>query len=324
MSDIVYNFVIPNDLKHSHDDWEPSHKDFHIFNDGRYAWVLLTYYLMKKTGLKARISSSLSFEQINLTHVRTVSEMKVVPPCFLITCLADWTTRVPFRHLDVVQNQLQAGPSAVWIPHWPQAGLLPRAHDRAEVRRAGFLGRVDNETEFKRIGERLRVNGIDFIVRGEETWNNFSDLDLSLSLRFMAPYRIRRKPPTKLINAWLAGVPFVALDEPAFEQIGCNGQDYLGVRTPEEVVEAIIALRENPELYRMLVENGRKKAVEYDWKATTQRWTELLEGPLRERYELWKRRPLFEAVRFRLLHAAWMFWKRSIKVFAHHVHHTRA
>jgi hypothetical protein len=284
-----------------------------MFNDGRYCWSGLSYVQLCKATSSVQLSERACADCVNIAHVRLWTEQRSVPNVFVVACEADWP-RLPWAHIHVVQNRLQVrGHNTFWMPLWPQMGLVARNPERAGVRKVGYLGRVDRPDELCKIEDAFRANGLDFVVKGEDSWNDFSDMDVSISLRFLEPYRIRRKPPTKLINAWLAEVPFVAMDEPAYRQIARNGDDYIGVKNPEEVVRAVLRLRADPSLYEKLVENGKAKAKEYGWEATTRRWIELLEGPVRERFELWKSRPVYEVVRSRLLFGYWRCVQTAIE-----------
>jgi len=93
------------------------------------------------------------------------------------------------------------GVNVAYVPHWPQAGLIPCNDVSRRLHRIGYMGRIDDADKFQRFGSKLRAAGFEFVVRGPAEWHNYSDLDAVVSLRFLSKIRIRRKPPTKLMNA---------------------------------------------------------------------------------------------------------------------------
>jgi len=78
------------------------------------------------------------------------------------------------------------------------------------------------------------------------------------------PYMRSNKPglvnPFKIVNAAAFGVPTIALDEPAFQEMdGC----YIPVNTPEEFLVQLDALRTSPTLYSDLAKTCILKSERY-------------------------------------------------------------
>lgn len=66
--------------------------------------------------------------------------------------------------------------------------------------------------------------------------------------------------PIKIVNAASCGVPTIALDEPSFKEMeGC----YIGVKTPEEWLEKLDYLIENPEVYKEMADTCIEKSEKY-------------------------------------------------------------
>ncbi len=99
------------------------------------------------------------------------------------------------------------------------------------------------------------------------------------------------KPATKLTNAWLAGVPILLGPEPAFQALRESPLDYIEIKTPDEAVEAIIRLKQNPALYREMVENGLRRSQEFTVDRIAARWREVLAGPVADGYAAWRKQP---------------------------------
>jgi len=80
-------------------------------------------------------------------------------------------------------------------------------------------------------------------------WHDFREVDVSLIYRPInwGGYSDSRKPPTRLINAWLAGtIPFVQPIE-SYSNLVRDGKNAFIVRNIDEIVGKIKFLNENPE-----------------------------------------------------------------------------
>jgi hypothetical protein len=108
-------------------------------------------------------------------------------------------------------------------------------------------------------------------------WNDYSDIDLILSVRDIPHAHALLKPANKLTNAWMAGVPALIGPEPAIEVITESHLDYIPVREPVDVFRALDILERNPDLYSSMVEHGHKRGLEFNEAAVATRWIETLE-----------------------------------------------
>jgi hypothetical protein len=75
--------------------------------------------------------------------------------------------------------------------------------------------------------------------------------------------------------------------EPAFRELRLHPLDYLEVSSVSEVIGAIARLRDEPGLYRAMIERGRERAAEFSVDAIRDRWVELL----------WRRVPALASAR---------------------------
>ena len=73
---------------------------------------------------------------------------------------------------------------------------------------------------------------------------------------------------------------------------------------------AILQLQQDPDLYRKLVENGRKKAALYTEATIAKIWLDVLTGPITRRYQHWQIKPFAEKMRFNSLLAISMLGGR--------------
>src|SRR5206468_2838231 len=91
--------------------------------------------------------------------------------------------------------------------------------------------------------------------------------------------------PTKLFNAWHAGVPAILGRESAYELQRRGELDYLEARTVPALVTALRRLRDEPEFRRAMVANGHERAKETDYAVITQRWKAFFEHMVIPDYE---------------------------------------
>jgi hypothetical protein len=115
-----------------------------------------------------------------------------------------------------------------------------------------------------------------------------------------------------LTNAWLAGVPAVLGDEPAYVELRKHPYDYLAVSSPQEILGALDRLGQKRE-YSQFREHAQWRAQEFTREKTLWKWAALLEKSVVPAF-LCTRRPagkrkiqmLLRAVR---QHAATKIWK---------------
>jgi len=96
------------------------------------------------------------------------------------------------------------------------------------------------------------------------------------------------KPPSKLVNAWVAGVPALLGPEPAFRDLRKSELDYIEIRKPNDVVTALRTLKEQPALYAAIVANGLRRGAEFSTTKIVERWLAMLAGPVAQEYGKWR------------------------------------
>jgi hypothetical protein len=131
--------------------------------------------------------------------------------------------------------------------------------------------------------------GITFSILDETRWNDMSAVDVLLAVRSFDGQTYDKKPPSKLINGWLAGVPVIAGGDSAYSQIGTPQRDYIVVDNERETIAAIKNLKENRQRYEELVSSGREKAKLFSRAHVADAWQMTL-GELDRRYDSWRRK----------------------------------
>jgi hypothetical protein len=168
-----------------------------------------------------------------------------------------------------------------FVPLWPQPGLLPRHAARAErVETMAYFGREGALPSWFRdpnFIDALAQCGVRFEIR-HDAWHDYREVDLVLAYRLETPSMLQVKPATKLYNAWLAGVPALLGEEPAYLALRRSDLDYVPVGSAGEVIAAVRALKSDAARYRAMIQNGEHRGGEFCVAATTRRWLDLLLG----------------------------------------------
>jgi hypothetical protein len=271
---------------------------------GDLEWCLQTYYfLLKRNNLPVQCTNGLADNAINIIHSDNLLELKGSPSHFIVCVRADYPKR-RWAHYHLVQNKNQLNPGASSIPLWIQPGLITRNPNRRGVRRVAYAGQTWNgnlagsSDSWKSM---LEPYDIEFITLPSGACFDLSSIDVLIGIRSFDAKPYNTKPPSKLINAWHAHIPFIGGHDSAFMQVGIPGEDYLLATTPEEVLNAILQLRNDPELYDRLVQNGIQKAALYTNQTIAETWEKVLSGPVFKRYEQWRAHPEFEKAKFNTL-----------------------
>jgi hypothetical protein len=250
------------------------------FKGGTINWIFQTYLRLgeplEKKGYGVSFGEGLKPGCINIAHRDSLNRW--LTPYYRSYVVGVRADRPPVKVCDweIVQNRL-GGMRACQtdISHWPQPGLLPRNSERGtSVEHAAYFGRTGTTSRWLReaaFKERLQALGVTFTIE-ERAWSDYRAIDVVIAHRNEAPTMLMQKPASKLINAWLAGVPALLNREPAFEDLRRSPLDYLQIDSPDDVVSAIRQLKESPQLYEAMVRNGEQRAREYTINAIRDRW----------------------------------------------------
>lgn len=262
-------------------------------------WIVLTYLYLKRQVCNVSISDQFIPETICVVSSLDFGIQDLTFDSFIVGCRGDGF-KPALCDFAIVQNKANLDSATdIWIPLWPQPGLIPRLKERGNtIENLVFKGSEVNlyttfrSTEFQReleeLGVKLRINGRP--EKGPVMWHDYSTDDLVLAVRDLTEQDALVKPPSKLVNAWAAGLPALLGPEPAFRDLRQSELDYIEVKTPEMVLEAIRKLKSQPELYQQMVNNGLQRAKEFSVESITEQWQQALAGPIAEQYERWRRR----------------------------------
>lgn len=289
------------------------HSDWKEFFDGEINWCLQTYLELRDAGFPVHLSNTLEPECVNFIHPIRAAELRLPSRAFVVSLQSDYPA-VTWADLHVVQNQSQADlQHSFWIPHWPQPGLIPRDPSRCGVRQVAYSGEwIWLAGRMSAWRSALERDGITLCHLYRDNWNDYSEVDILLAIRSFDGRRFQNRPPSKLFNAWLAGVPLTGGFDSAFEQVGNPGVDYLKVSSFEDALSAIRRFANDPELYVSIVRSGQSASRAFTRSRICEAWVRLLCEPIAEKWRQWVASGCPRAASWRLRRAAWKL-ERSIK-----------
>lgn len=259
---------------------------------GRTAWILQTWARLRQAGWSVGLAGELPRHGLAILHADDFAAFdRLTWPAglWLAICRADRppTWRADF---EIVQNPLQAdGQRTFYAQHWTHPGLLPRDTRRgATLVNVGYFGMSKHLPEPMRSPswtERLRHLGLNWVAPDATGLHDYRQIDAVVALRHAEAGSADHKPPTKLLNAWLAGVPALVGPESAFRALRTDPLDFIEVHDPEEVVAGLQRLRADAELYAAMRRRARERAAAVAPAANTARWHQLLADALPARQE---------------------------------------
>jgi hypothetical protein len=288
--------------------WPWTAKHFGVGENGRYTWTLKTYLYLQQSQVPVRLVTRFPSRGIVVSH-RDFLPLHLRPrsDVFLV-CIKPDRKEHTWAHYYIAQNEkdrIFSGPladRAQHVMHWPQAQLLSRSSARgdqcANVRYFGRSMNLAAELMTPEWAEKLRALGFDWSVVPSSKWNDYSDVDVTVSVRTFREKSTTRdplldpdsKPPSKLINSWLAGVPAIVGRESAYRSLRQSTLDYLEVETAEELLSALSALRENSVLYNAMVAHGYQRSRQFTTEAVLSQWRSVVETAMIPAYQQWMRK----------------------------------
>ena len=296
MGDLRFNFVVSRRTEHIADllrlleDPVTAAKRTDVFSDGDLTWCLQTYFNLARRGrLQVACTNRIDCEAVNLVHSPTLLEMLPDKRAFVVCIRADFPRR-PWAQLHIVQNMDQVGSNSIYLPLWPQSGLQPRDPNRRGVKVVAYVGQVQRNLAggvelWREIFGRL---GIAFFAPSPDSWHDLREIDVLIGIRSLDRSHHSTKPPSKLFNAWHAGIPFIGGNDSAYSQVGSPGTDYLVATTREQAAAHVATLAEDPCLYERLVASGARKAARYTIETISAEWEALLLNAVADRYRAWQ------------------------------------
>lgn len=283
-------------------------------------WEWATFFHLKNAGHDVRLTDKMPDEGIVQVSACQFGLMERAPAnVLLIDTLADSPPRF-YAHVHVSQNPWQhkdfqsVWPLPVWrfINIWPQPGIIPRDPSRGKkFERIGFFGHYDQleprlqSDDFKKA---LAERGLSFHVIDRD-FTDYTNIDAVLAVRDFTGNLQLHKPSSKLINAWVGGVPVLATGESAFVDMRRSPLDFIEIDSYESLLAGIDRLQANPDLPGQMAANGRERATDYTQEKVVGLWENLLFNDAQHLYEEWRRKSSLQKQAV----FAEMFFSRSVR-----------
>ncbi len=301
-------------------------------------WINHAYIQFKRAGFPVTYSSTLKEDVVNIAEGTHIG-LKTRPfRAFLVSTRGDGH-RPCLGNFAIEQNGLRGSrPNMAVITGFPQPGILPRDPSRgsrlevlafkgSSINLASVYKSEDFIRSLSALGVRLRLDTLDARKGADREdsgahprikMHDYQDVDAVLAVRDLTQLDYMTKPPNKVFNSWIAGVPALVGPEPAYAEIRRSDLDFLVVRSPKDVLRVLKMLKSNPDLYAKIIEQGHRRAPEYSVPAILRRWVDVLNGPIREQFETWSSTPtaakrgrwVYSAVMEKVAKKSAAYWRR--------------
>lgn len=280
-------------------------RDWQRFCFGERIWTLQTHLRLLEAGFVTELSRTAPDDGLLIYHANHLGQLKRqrhrLKNVFTLAIRGD-KTRPLMGDAQVLQNQgsRALGRRSFFVPHWPQPGLMERHPGRGDkIRRIVYKGYYRNldpvfrTSDWKQFLNGLGIEWVEDAVPfdGPRTdiqgldWADYRNVDMVVAVRPGGLRRHRSKPASKLYNAWLAGVPAVVGRERAYRELRRSDLDFVEVGSLDEAKAAVRRLVEYPEIYNSMIENGRRRAIEFSTEQILEGWSSLIYGRIAELVE---------------------------------------
>lgn len=271
-------------------------RDWREFVTTTSAWILQTCLRLKAAGNEVELRDTLPESGIAVIsagdYAKVLQRRCHSTRALIAVARGSFRRTPPFADAVIVQNPVEAdGARRFFMAHWPQPGLMPRTPSRGtRIESAAFKGFPGNlDTAYQGVDWRgfLREQHIEWVndavpyadqqtdTRGLQ-FPDYRKVDLIVAVRPENPRMYPDRPATKLVNAWLAGVPAILGPELAYRALRKGPLDYLEVANVTEAKAAVSKLVREPELYRAMVANGLMRGAEFTPDRVVGLWQELV------------------------------------------------
>lgn len=286
---------------------------------GPACWVVQTCLQLQSRGYACSLTQDRPAEGIVVAHFDDMPSMRSERgQAYWVCALADRQNPHPFANFHVLQNpyqSLRTRQAASHVLHWKQPGLVPRAPGRlglfSNVRFFGEQVSLAPEFTQPEFIAWCEQEGFDFQAVPRDRWHDYSDCDVVIGVRKLQAGWVHDKPGSKLVNAWVAGVPAILGRESAFRALGVPGKTYLEASSIGDVKAHMLALRNDRQLVQSIVSAGSERAACASDEAIARMWIDVIEAQIKPRADRWRRHRLlrlWRGVNERLLQGlAWRY-----------------
>jgi len=137
----------------------------------------------------------------------------------------------------------------------------------------------------------LESKGFRWIIKPADKWNDYSDVDAVVAVRsFNSKEKYLNKPASKLINSWHGHVPAILGRESAYIAERKSEFDYLEANTKDDIINALIYLKQNCDYRYQMISNARCRSKNYSIDALKKQWVYIIEQIILPSASKWNKR----------------------------------
>jgi hypothetical protein len=266
--------------------------------EGTHIWGIQTYLFLKQRGLDVRLSKQFVPGEICIAPYPEVAIKDFAFDSYVVGCRLDSPSIEICEQQTVLNKMCVNKRTDHFLFQWSQSNLKSRNSERGtQLKNLAFKGTLNNLADpFKTPDflQQLSQMDIQFDMAPDlpksdlyDFWRDYSTADAVLAIRLMSKNDFTLKPPIKLMNAWLAGCPALLGPEPAYRDLRRSELDYIEIRSPQDVIQALARLKENPDLYTSMVQNGLERSKEFTEDMLSLAWRRFLDEKVIPDYERW-------------------------------------
>ena len=271
---------------------------------GPYNWTIQTFIYLRASGLPCIMTSSLTNEGIIISHSDFLPRyFRPSSKQYLVELKPDRALKCCFSNFVVVQNRLDPITrhmgrllvNSEVLHLWPGPGLICRDPARGDTfENICYMGNLEQFiTGADNLEKEILKRGLRWKMVRRDRWHDYSTVDAIVAVRnpdetaSQASQSSRRKPASKLINAWSAGVPAILSPIFAFMDLRKSEFDFLVASTPDQIIHRIEQLMIDPELRRLMTKNGLRRANEFPIEKRIDAWITVLERQIVPKFVTW-------------------------------------
>ena len=263
---------------------------------GPAAWILQTFLQLQARGAPCTLTHAWPERGTVIAHRDQLpDDWPQRADRYVVCCLADKDLPHPCANIHILQNPYQRVRlgAHLYLPHWPQPGLVPRDRRRGVLfEHIAFFGEPDNlapELREPSFAAWCGAHGLRFTIPARDAWACYTDVDAVIAVRrFSTEWVAYDKPATKLFNAWLAGVVPILGKEAAYAAEGLHGDNCLVVSDLPTLKARLLELRVEPARVEAILRTGARAAQKRSHSAVAELWMQALSQTIAPRARRWQ------------------------------------
>lgn len=246
-----------------------------------WSWTLRTY-LHLRDHFTCQLVDTMPEKGIIFFFRGSVSFFQKPKPGQFWVCMVGDSSWHIYSQINIFQNPIEAKkwPCSYFVHHWPQINIMPSIRHGKPLENIYYFGTAENlakEFKEKDWADFCSRNNLKFHICPSEKWNDYRNADLVLAVRsFDDSNSYDNKPSSKLVNAWIAGVPFIARKESAYLADCKLENEIIFIDTYDNLKNKTHLLTNNKNLLEEYRKASQKKGEEFSMTFFLGEWSKLI------------------------------------------------